>query len=364
MGCIGSSEPPAPSPPPGAAEAAPAISVTASTYVETRKGYPDTLTDRERTVMAQLRAQLAAAGITDKRWDDDHEICRWLRARKFDVPATLLMIRNHVTWEKDFDVDTVYKTFAHKDPLSIKRAYPRAYHRTDRVGRPINIDCVGRLDIKQLNELTSNEEMVKEKIQEMVRARATPSTADAARPPLTPFPPSRALSRAPLRPQEYTLRVRYPACSKAAGRTINQSVVIMDLSGLSMSIWSSQTRHMLQRLIGVLSDHYPETMGVLFIVNAPVFFAGIWAFAKLFLDPGTVQKISILSSNYKAELDKVIDPSALPPFLGGTDADFDFVIEQGPWVKDGHRRSKRLSNKETVTFDERRRRRWFACCGA
>lgn len=349
MGCVGSSEDGV-----GAESYAPVVS---STYVETRKGYPETLMAEEREVMAALRAQLAAEGVKGSRWEDDHEICRWLRARKFDIPATKLMIANHLQWEKEYDVDHVYRTFQHRDLAAVMAAYPRTYHRTDRIGRPINIDRVGRLDIKRINELTSNDEMEKEKIQDMVRT-AGPGAAGAR---TAHAPPSHP--RLPARAQERTLRVRYPACSKAAGRTINQSLVIMDLSGMSASIWNGQTRAMLKRLTGVLSDHYPETMGLLFIVNAPSFFAAIWSVVRLFLDPGTVQKISILSSGSTQELFRHVDPASLPPFLGGTDETFDLMHEQGPWVA-GSKAANAAAGAEDGPPAQPRRRRWLACCCA
>jgi hypothetical protein len=345
-----------------------------SSYEETRKGYPDTLTAPQREAMAQVRRELASAGILGAPWDDDHDMCRWLRARKFDVAATLLMIRNHVQWKKDFDVDNVYANFAHPPAAAaeIKAAYPRAYHRTDRVGRPINIDCVGRLNIKRINQLVTMEDLVKEKVQEMVRAGARPEHSRPLGPFWRPIGTRGPLTcRAPpaLRHlQEYTIRVRYPECSRAAGRKINQSVVIMDLGGLSMSIWSSKTREVLKTLIGVLSDHYPETMGVLFIVNAPSFFAGIFSFVKLFLDPGTVQKINVLSTSQRHELFKIIDPASLPPFLGGTDESFSFEAEQGPWIARESETTRSKPATRGLSFGglmvPTNKRRSFICCGA
>jgi len=152
--------------------------------------------------------------------------------------------------------------------------------------------------------------------------------------------------------QEHTLRVKYPACSKHAGRTINQSLVIMDLDGLSFSTWNSQTRSMLQRLTGLLSDHYPETMGALFVVNAPGFFSVIWNVAKRFLDPGTQRKIHILGSNFEKELFEYIDPSNLPEFLGGTDSTFDLSHDVGPWVSGSQQYGRNL----TVQITRRERR--------
>jgi len=367
MGCITSSEDGARAD--GGAHAELATQPTSLSYVETRNGYPETLTPAQRATMAELRSQLAREGHAEGRWDDDHEMCRWLRARKFDIAATKLMILNHIRWEKEYDVDHVYRTFAHKDAAGVKAAYPRTYHRADRVGRPINIDRVGMLNIKRINELTNDDDMEREKIQDMVSARARrvgETRTHRARQPKRRAHTWYVCAYALLRAQEYTVRVRYPACSLAAGRTINQSLVIMDLSGLSFAIWNAQTRNMLKRLTSVLSDHYPETMGALFIVNAPSFFAAIWSVAKLVLDPGTVQKISILSSNYKTELFKHVEPHNLPTFLGGTDETFDFMREQGSWVvgtQPTQVPSAVRSEQVNVHLPDQRRPRWV-CCAA
>lgn len=38
---------------------------------------------------------------------------------------------------------------------------------------------------------------------------------------------------------------------------------------------------------GIGKDYYPECLGVMFIINAPMLFSGIWAGIKIFLDPNT-----------------------------------------------------------------------------
>lgn len=144
-------------------------------------------------------------------------------------------------------------------------------------------------------------------------------------------------------PQEHTLRVKYPACTQRAGRVINQSFVIMDMDGFSLRKWNGQTQAMLSRLIKVLSDHYPETMGVLFIINAPGVFTAVWRVVKSLLDPGTAKKITILGRDYHEQLFEHIDPNDLPAFLGGNDTTFDPLLEQGPWA-----------SKSTVSAQQRR----------
>lgn len=42
-----------------------------------------------------------------------------------------------------------------------------------------------------------------------------------------------------------------------------------------------------------LQDNYPETLGHVAIINAPVAFRVMWAFAKGFLDARTLAKIEV-----------------------------------------------------------------------
>jgi len=66
------------------------------------------------------------------------------------------------------------------------------------------------------------------------------------------------------------------------------------------------------------SDYYPEIMGNMYIVNAPMFFTGVWAVVKGFIDEKTRKKIHILGSKYHKELNELVAPENLPSFLGGT----------------------------------------------
>ena len=65
-------------------------------------------------------------------------------------------------------------------------------------------------------------------------------------------------------------------------------------------------------------DHFPERLGVLFIINAPRLFPTVWAAIKPLVDPRTVSKIQIVSKNYQEKLLGNIDEDTLPPIFGGT----------------------------------------------
>lgn len=77
---------------------------------------------------------------------------------------------------------------------------------------------------------------------------------------------------------------------------IEQSVTILDLEGLAFFKVlgkRDEIQSFLKMVSGITQDNYPETMGRLFIVNAPMLFSALWSVVKGFLDEKTVKKISV-----------------------------------------------------------------------
>ena len=65
-------------------------------------------------------------------------------------------------------------------------------------------------------------------------------------------------------------------------------------------------------------DYYPETMGAVYVVNAPLLFSALYTIVKGFLDERTRSKVRIMGGNYRSVLLEHIDAENLPMFLGGT----------------------------------------------
>jgi len=55
---------------------------------------------------------------------------------------------------------------------------------------------------------------------------------------------------------------------------------------------------------GMLSNNYPEILGLTFVINASGIFRGAWNLIKGFLDERTVAKIIVCGEDYKQELFK------------------------------------------------------------
>ena len=84
------------------------------------------------------------------------------------------------------------------------------------------------------------------------------------------------------------LRLRAAACAMA---------VILDVAGMSIG------RHINKDFIWLVKPiaahdqaHYPERMGVTYIVNAPGVFGLVWRTVRPFIDPATRDKIRIVTA--------------------------------------------------------------------
>ena len=90
------------------------------------------------------------------------------------------------------------------------------------------------------------------------------------------------------------------------------------MSGFQSKMMNKVTWEMVKIASKIGQDHYPEILGVSFIVNAPTVFTGVWAVARNFLDEKTRKKIKIKGKDFMKELSQVIDADCIPDFLGGT----------------------------------------------
>ena len=64
---------------------------------------------------------------------DDACLCRFLRARKWNVDDALTMFRGAEKWRKEFGVEELYQSFEYPEKEEVDKYYPQYYHKTDKV---------------------------------------------------------------------------------------------------------------------------------------------------------------------------------------------------------------------------------------
>ncbi|KAJ3016036.1 cytosolic factor, phosphatidylinositol/phosphatidylcholine transfer protein [Thoreauomyces humboldtii] len=254
----------------------------ASTSTENLTGRVGNLSVEQTEALAQFKTELAAEGFYDPAKHDDHILLRFLRARKFALPASKKMWTDYITWRKEFGTDTILQDFEFPEYPIVKKFYPRFYHKTDRQGRPVYVEQLGGVDVKQLFAVTDIDRMLKNHVYEY----------------------------------EKLVNYRLPACSKKAGHYIEQSCTILDMKGVYITQFPS-VANLVKQVSAYAQNYYPEMLGKMYIINAPMLFTGVWSIVKGFLDEVTVSKINILGSNYKSKLLETIDEDSLPKIFGG-----------------------------------------------
>jgi len=258
------------------------------------------LSAQQQAALDAFRAELQKDKLFVKERHDDATLLRFLRARKFDVPAAKTMFAAAEKWRKDFKVDEIVKTFTFPERDEVDKYYPQYYHKVDKEGRPVYIESLDKLDVTALYKITTQERLVKQLVWEY----------------------------------EKFLTERLPACTKAAGHTVETSCTILDLGGVSLTkFWHVKDYVFQASSIG--QNYYPECMGRFYIVNAPFLFSTIWTVIKAWLDPVTQAKVSIHGGDYKKKLLEQIPAENLPVELGGTCACKGgcSLADEGPWQK-------------------------------
>ncbi|XP_042220161.1 CRAL-TRIO domain-containing protein C589.09, mitochondrial-like isoform X4 [Homarus americanus] len=100
---------------------------------------------------------------------------------------------------------------------------------------------------------------------------------------------------------------RETATSKCIEDGLDNICLVFDMKDFSMMCMDYTV---LKNLFTIMTDHYPERLGVCVILSAPFIFSACWIIIRSWLDENTAGKIKFIKSNDDLRL--YIDPSFLP----------------------------------------------------
>ena len=319
---------------------------------------PPGVSEKNLDIIRQLRneiPELRPGHSLSVRFDDFY-LSRFIKARQGKYSDVLIMVRNHIDWFKSFGVSSILE-YKFTELNELRRVYPHGYHGIDREGRPLYIERYYKMDSEKIFNITTHERVTKYWV----------------------------------KMYEQLMYMKFPACPPG----VSQTCVILDLSGVRLSMLDGKAREFIKIAAKISSDNYPEILGQMFVVNVPSFFSVMWSIIKPWVPPETKKKIVVLShKSTKTELLKHIDADQLPAFLGG-DCKCDQTegtVEagclssgQGPWkdneiednmtdfiscMQHGDRRDSDLDSFKSALYPDsprspriQKRKPWFACCG-
>ncbi|UJR06757.1 hypothetical protein I4U23_011044 [Adineta vaga] len=118
---------------------------------------------------------------------------------------------------------------------------------------------------------------------------------------------------------------KYAVWTIEAGRKLvlppaESIIVIFDLAGFGVRNMDIQHVKFFSTLV---ENHYPDSLGIGLVINAPWLFSSFWTIIKQLLDPVIVNKIRFVKS--EAEIAEFFDPRNLPKRMNGNQPDFQYM---------------------------------------
>ncbi|KAL4698026.1 hypothetical protein H8957_001077 [Semnopithecus entellus] len=216
---------------------------------------------------------------------DDYFLLRWLLAQNFDLQKSEDMLRRHMEFRKQQDLDNI---ITWRPPEVIQLYDSGGLCGYDYEGSPVYFCIIGSLDPKGLLLSASKQDLIRKRIKvcELL------------------------LHECELQTQKL-------------GRKIEMALMVFDMEGLSLKHLWKPAVEVYQQFFSILEANYPETLKNLIIIRAPKLFPVAFNLVKSFMSEETRRKIVILGDNWKQELTKFISPDQLPVEFGGTMTDPD-----------------------------------------
>jgi hypothetical protein len=106
------------------------------------------------------------------------------------------MLGNFIDWRIENRVDDIIWEYDFTEKKEVAAVYPSGYHQFDKIGRPVYIERVGKIDTEKLWKITSEERMIKNYIQSY----------------------------------EILMKLIFPALSEKAGKRIQLGLNVIDLT--------------------------------------------------------------------------------------------------------------------------------------
>ncbi|GAB5353210.1 hypothetical protein AAMO2058_000018200 [Amorphochlora amoebiformis] len=259
-----------------------------------KDGYLNCLTDKQKQALKDIKIKITEEKIVLEGYFDpeaetqDLILLRFLRARNFEVKKAYKLLSDDIAWRKDKDVKSLKKKTEREvlgcDPKLMHTHLPVWHQGCDKQGRPVIYKIFGNFQIWEVTKHTSLEKLIDHHLWQME------SYMDLTR-----------------------------ENSKKFRHIVETVTVVVDAKDWRLSLFTKEATKFLYRISKVDSDHFPERMGRLIVVNAPYLLSVAWKVIRGWLDPKTQKKVQIVRgpNEYEPILKDWISESSLCDEYGG-----------------------------------------------
>lgn len=282
------------------------------------RGYPGDLTAEELDAAIELRRALNEHDDSAYREmvlafkeveEEPYALCRYLRARDFQVADSMAMIGNaDDSWKQARENDffpTIESAVGCSGSVLLTQ-YPYIFSGNAKNGCPVNYQAIGRTKTEGIECITDLDKIkwyVMHSI--MFQFKNQVAVAQAADPDV--------------------VRV--------------ECISVIDLKGLDSSQLNKKTLAALES-IGKVTQCFPEMLNRMIVINTPSYFSFFWALIKGFLDKRTAAKIELYSREAKghARLRELIDEKELLSNYSGSGPSFETIAQKSSRKANGSTR--------------------------
>lgn len=273
----------------------------------TTHGYPGQLTDEELEACLKFRDELKTRDPVYREMvrayapaeSEAFALCRFLRARNFDVDAVFAMLNESdaVGVWKEAREHNFYRDFEgnYGCPLSVFMAlYPVVTAGIAKNGATMLYFKPSNMDIHGL-ECVCNVSDLLPMLWDLLHNRGTNSMLREA-------------------------KSHDPQTTKV----LAERIIVMDLKGMPPKLMNRD----FFGLCGKTTCCFPESMNRTYMVNTPMTFQVVWTLAKMFMDERTLRKIGFFSNVARAKNDflEYVEADELLSTYGGTGPSFEEVM--------------------------------------
>lgn len=260
-------------------------------------GFPGYLTDQEKSILQSFRQEVANRGKEFKETifsfgsaeEEDYALCRWLRARKYDLPAVLQMVQSAAEVRAGPSQHNFYpdpRLALGVEPSVYISQYPQLYSGHSKEGFPVFFSKPGVLNVQGISCISTIEGIIRYHWYAMIHEFG-----------------DRLRSQKKINPKFNRFEV----------------ICVVDLEHLTVSNVGTRPMNIIKVQAQVDSLCFPETLHKFIIINAPSAFSLIWSVIKGWIDARTASKVEIYSyrNQWEPRLLELVDTEELPKDYGG-----------------------------------------------